>query len=464
MSAAPSREGEERYRLLFERSDDAIFVLEAEGEEAGVIRAANPAAAEMYGYAIDELAGAPIAKLILPDVARELPTMLERMLRGEWIRGEMSQVRSDGSVFPARVSAGVIDVCGRREILVFMRDATESQRTVAALREAREAAEAADRAKSAFLANVSHEIRTPLNAILGYTEVLRREAALDPRHRDHLDVIERSGRHLLELINEVLEASKIEAGRGTLHVGSTDLRRLLREVGATFRADAEAKRLMFSVERHADLPRHATVDEARLRQVIVNLTKNAVKFTEQGAVTLRATVRGDREGGPHLVISVEDSGPGIAAEDLPSLFKPFSHAGAGARAAGGAGLGLAVSREHAQVMGGDLTVTSTPGAGATFRLEIPIGLGAPQEPPAAEDAPISKSGEIPAKPSEPELAACALPAALLVDMRRAAAIADYDRLGELIDTIPPELASIAGRLGALLERYDYEGMLTALRE
>ncbi len=245
-----------------------------------------------------------------------------------------------------------------------------------------ERAEAANRAKSAFLANMSHEIRTPMNAILGFTQILLNNAALAPRDRENLEIIQRSGRNLLTMINDVLEMSKIEAGRIDFVPKTFDLHDLLADVQAMLKAPAVAKGLHWELTIAADVPRYVVTDEGKLRQIVINLAGNAIKFTDAGGVVLRA---GLTSAGilPHLVIEVEDTGPGIASEERGAVFQVF-HQTATGLAKGGSGLGLAIADRHAHVMGGEITVSSVVGRGSLFRLEIPVTVGAASDLPQVQ--------------------------------------------------------------------------------
>jgi signal transduction histidine kinase/DNA-binding NarL/FixJ family response regulator len=257
----------------------------------------------------------------------------------------------------------------------------ELQETLLELERSKEAAEAANRAKSVFLANMSHELRTPLNAVLGFTQLMGRDANLTHGQLENLEIINRSGEHLLGLINEVLDLSKIEAGRMRLHEASFDLYRMLDGLEEMFQLRAEKKGLGLSFERAGDVPRYVWMDEGKLRQILMNLLGNAVKFTDVGAVVLR--IKANRVGeqmaeGFRLVFEVEDTGPGISKKELETLFVPFEQTSSGRLAQEGTGLGLAISRQYARLMEGDLSVTSAGspdtgegGPGSTFRLEVP---------------------------------------------------------------------------------------------
>lgn len=252
------------------------------------------------------------------------------------------------------------------------------------LKKAKEAADAANCAKSEFLANMSHELRTPLNAILGFTQVMQRGAALSTeQQQQYLDIISRSGEHLLELINDVLEMSKIEAGRVTLHESSFDLHRLLDSLEHLLQLKAQSKNLQLTFERTAQVPQHVKTDESKLRQVLINLLGNAIKFTDTGRVTLRVKVADSScfvvddsspsiINNPRLLFEVEDTGLGIAANELDKLFKPFTQTETGLKSGEGTGLGLPISQKFVQLMGGEITVSSQIGMGAKFTFEIKV--------------------------------------------------------------------------------------------
>ena len=249
-------------------------------------------------------------------------------------------------------------------------------------------AEAANRAKSIFLANMSHELRTPLNAIIGFSELMRREARagralLTADQAENLDLIHRGGEHLLGLINDVLDLSKIEAGRAECQPGDCDLHALLADLRELFRERAARKRLSFQVQWAEGVPRHARTDATKLRQVLINLLGNAIKFTAEGGVLLDVADLGAVEAGHRrLRFTVTDSGPGIAPEERARLFQPFTQTLAGLSAEEGTGLGLAISRQYVRLLGGDIDVDSEPGRGSRFRFELELEALAHIEPAA----------------------------------------------------------------------------------
>jgi signal transduction histidine kinase/FixJ family two-component response regulator len=235
---------------------------------------------------------------------------------------------------------------------------------------ARNAAETANQAKSVFLANISHELRTPLNAILGFSDLMRHDPSLTQGQNQNLAIINRSGEHLLTLINDVLEMAKIEAGRVQLDNLPFDLGAMVRDVTDMMEIRAREKGLQLILDQASEFPRYINGDEARLRQILINLVGNAIKFTRQGGVTIRL---GTRENAiSHLLIEVEDSGPGISADDQKRLFQPFVQLGKQAGDNRGTGLGLAITRQFVQLMGGGISLESTPGKGSLFRIDLPL--------------------------------------------------------------------------------------------
>jgi PAS domain S-box-containing protein len=249
------------------------------------------------------------------------------------------------------------------------------QEVNAQLLDAKGAAEAADRAKTTFLSTMSHEIRTPMNAILGYAQLMQRDPTLGPAARANLKIIGQSGEHLLALINDVLDMSRIEAGRFELSPVTFNLSKLLHDLGAMIRLRAEAKALQFEMVLDGDPQTYILADEGKIRQVLLNLLGNAVKFTQVGRVTLRVSIVTRSRNQLWMSAQVEDTGRGISDEGLARLFEAFHQVRVGVDALQGTGLGLAISREHARLMGGDITVTSRPGVGSTFLFEIPIARG-----------------------------------------------------------------------------------------
>ncbi|MCC5645127.1 response regulator [Nostoc sp. CHAB 5824] len=277
----------------------------------------------------------------------------------------------------------------QQELIQSQKIAAQEQQV--AVREAARSA-AANLAKSEFLANMSHELRTPLNAILGFTQVMSRDYSLSGEHQENLAIINRAGEHLLNLINDILEMSKIEAGRITLNSSSFDLIHVLKKLEEMLHLRAASKNLELVFEYAQNIPKYIETDENKLCQVLLNLLGNAIKFTNTGRVTLRVRL-GDGGWGtgeqreqnfphpPHLFFEVQDTGCGITLQEIDLLFEAFEQTEIGRKSQQGTGLGLAISRKYVQLMGGDITVSSMPGVGSTFAFDVQIALTCPREIP-----------------------------------------------------------------------------------
>lgn len=260
---------------------------------------------------------------------------------------------------------------GEKCAVLTIRDITAYKQTQAALQKAKEAADVANVAKSQFLANMSHELRTPLNVILGFTQLLTKYGSLDQQQKEYLETIARSGEHLLNLINDVLEMSKIEAGKTTFNETNFDFKNLLNTLQQMLRLKAQSKGLQLIFAIAPDIPQYIRTDESKLRQVLINLLGNAIKFTQAGKVILR--VRRDAEAidtGIRLLFEVEDTGLGIAPTELKHLFEPFVQTQTGKNSQEGTGLGLPISQKFVRLMGGDITANSQLAVGTIFKFDI----------------------------------------------------------------------------------------------
>ncbi|MBB5206072.1 PAS domain S-box-containing protein [Inhella inkyongensis] len=305
-----------------------------------------------------------------------LGQVYEKVWRGEIVHAEERLRRADGHVFWARLSGRAIDLQDRaRGVVWTIDDVTPERASADALRQAKELAEQATRTKSDFLANMSHEIRTPMNAIIGMSHLALR-TQLDARQHDYVRKIQQSAQHLLGIINDVLDFSKVEAGRLEVERIEFDLEKVLDNLSTLVAEKAQAKGLELIFHVAPDVPRSLVGDPLRLGQVLINYANNAVKFTEQGEIEIDVRVQ---ELGPDSVLlrfSVRDTGLGLSAEQQARLFQSFEQADASTtRRFGGTGLGLAISKNLAQLMGGEVGVQSQPGQGATFWFTARLGLG-----------------------------------------------------------------------------------------
>jgi PAS domain S-box-containing protein len=384
------RESEARWRSLTETSPDHIFTLDRDLN----IQFANFASP---GLTVEELIGTTLYTYVDEERRAEIKAILEGVLKtGTPASYETVYHVPDGDdiyyesrVIP-RILPGSDRVIG---LTLSSRDITVHKRAENALRQAKEtademrvAAEAANQAKSVFLANMSHELRTPLNAVLGFSELMQRDPNLTNEQHDNLAIISRSGEHLLALINDVLELSKIEAGHTVLQPESFDLHEMLLGLERMFHLRAERKGLQLHFERAPDVPQFIRADQGKLRQVLINLLGNAVKFTHQGSVCLQSsTVVGDLAGSEgnspalHVPIitlrfEVKDTGVGIAPHELDAVFDAFVQTESGKRSQMGTGLGMPISRQHVRMMGGELSVQSEVDMGTVFHFDLPVEL------------------------------------------------------------------------------------------
>ena len=378
---------EARFRATFETAGDAILII----RHAAVVDC-NRRAAELLGAGTRGGLLGQSMELFAPDVQPEGESSanLAAVHLGDIKLGGMKTFewrcrRLDGTQFDAEITISLFRHNGHNLLQAVLRDVSERRRMIVALEAAKEEAERANRSKSVFLANMSHEIRTPLNAVLGFTQLLMADRRLPDETQSRLRVIHSAGNRLLGLINDVLDLAKIESGSLQVVTAPFDLSQELRDIDSLYGAHARAKGLALQSELALAAPTVVEGDRNKVGQIVANLLGNALKFTERGHIGLhvwRDTDRPDR-----VLFEVHDTGPGIAAQELAELFVPFRQ-GASGQEKGGTGLGLALSRDMARAMGGELTIASTPGAGTQVRFWLtlpasrlsstgtPVGTGA----------------------------------------------------------------------------------------
>ena len=389
-------ESEKKYRTLFESANDAILLM-----RNGVIIECNSETSETFGYSREELVGrkpASFSDEVQPEGQGSLDKF-DKLLRLVMEKGSLTFEwqfrRLDGAVFYAEVSLNTVELFGETLVQAMVRDITVRKKAEMALRELnislekrvadrtreleleKEKAESADRLKSVFLATMSHELRTPLNSIIGFTGILLQElpGPLNDEQQKQMNMVRNSARHLLALINDVLDISKIEAGQLEVVEGEFDFHDAVRKVTDIVRPLAERKGLVLEIEVEPSIGQIIS-DQRRVEQILINLVNNAIKFTETGRVQIKAGLQSDSNNDEMLRVDVVDNGIGIKDDDLAKLFRPFQQIDTGlTRQHEGTGLGLVICKRLADLMGGEILVESVWEQGSTFSLILPLKRG-----------------------------------------------------------------------------------------
>ena len=365
---------QDRLHAALEGLAEGVLELDAEGR----ILYTNSALREMFEGAADNCVGGFPSAFMGGDWEGPQSDAWRHALLREGGR-ELEGRRPDGSRFPLRIS-----LCkephgdGTYAWVACVKDLSQERKSAEQLALALDAAEQANLAKSEFLAKISHEIRTPLAAIVGYADLLQQSAADHPERETWVAQLRTNGAHLTDLVNDLLDLSCIEAHRMHIESEEASPHEVIEQVAELARTEAMAKGLSFELRYASELPLHVMTDPLRVRQIVLNLATNAVKFTEHGSVVLQAEVRQDEQAHYQLAIELADTGVGIDAADLEQIFEPFHQAHGAAARYGGTGMGLAVSRQIAELLGGELSVQSERGRGSRFCLTLPLGEECPE--------------------------------------------------------------------------------------
>jgi PAS domain S-box-containing protein len=378
------QEGRERYRALFETASDAMYVVGLDGKGIpDLFFDANVQACASLGYSRPEMLRLGLRDITHLYELKYVKDLRDRLQSGGQAVYEANHVASDGRFIPVEVSAKLFTHEGERAVLCIARDVSERKEAQQRLKAAKMQAETANQAKSEFLANMSHEIRTPLNGLLGMLQLVRM-GDLDAERSQYLDVAMNSGESLLAIINDILDLSKIEAGKFELAPTVFDLHALVRSVAETFSFPARSKGVRMEVEIDEGMPPLIRADQVRLRQILYNLVGNAVKFTHEGEIRIALALLGRQNGLALMEFRVSDTGIGIPKDQQAGLFQPFVQAAATGSARGsGTGLGLSIVKRIAGFMGGDVELSSDLGQGTTVavRVEVELGGDLPREDP-----------------------------------------------------------------------------------
>ncbi len=475
-------ESESRWRSLVEHLPDFVLIIDRDGTIRYVNRVEPPARIEDYlGRGLEV-------------IAAEHRDRLRQALSEAWtctdhVDCEFQAYRPNGSVgwYSTRI-APILQEGQPINLIAVARDITDRKRGEEELQRAKGEAESASRAKSEFLAHMGHELRTPLNAILGFSQLLAGDQSLGREQQNSLRAITRAGEHLLGLVNQVLELSRLEAGALMVNPESVNLPQLFQDMERLFRPSVQARGLVLRVEGIGQLPAEARLDAAKLRQILLNLLGNALKFTSAGSISLQACCQGG-----WLEVTVADTGCGIAPEEIDRLFLPFSQGEAGRRSGQGTGLGLAITQQLVQLLGGQIQAESQLSQGSRFRFVVPVEeVKGSEEREATEEGADTKGTEVPGAqysvlstqysiPGDPSatvdsaapasarhephslgLDLAALPTELLEELRQAARRCDPVQLAGVLEQIRPRDQKLFENLNKALDNFAFHSILGSI--
>jgi len=466
-----------KYRLLVDRLPAVVFMASLEGGIGDAY--VSPQIEAMLGFSQSEWLQDPIrwyqhihpddkerwsveaAQMFLSGTPlKSVYRVLSRAGRVVWFQCEASMLRRDDGR-PWAIQGVGFDITNLKESEQTLYEKNEELKLLKA------EADAANRAKTIFLQTVSHEIRTPMNAILGYAQLMSQDPDLGTTAKANLKIISQSGEHLVALITDVLDMSKIEAGRTEINTARFNFRQLVDYLVSMFRLSAEAKALRLEVLFDGEAVEHVVADEGKVRQILINLLGNAIKFTASGLIKLHVTLCRRRANQLWLSATIEDTGPGIADEEQGRLFQPFSQMRRGLKVQEGTGLGLAIVRSYARLMGGDITVTSIFGRGSTFQFDIPIesdDLQIDSAPSSQTDATRLRTETAASSPGVKPLKLLALPVELINELHHAVQNGEKDRLDELIRNAGDFDRRAGAALKQLADDYEYDALTCLLEE
>jgi PAS domain S-box-containing protein len=450
----------QRQLLAFQIANEGISIL-----TAGKFIYVNPAYVQLFGYTSHELMGKPLRLLYAPEeIERMEQEIFPSLDTHRYWQGEVTAKRRDGSLFVEELSLTLAD---NGDWVCISRDISERKRMQARLEQSRHDAEVANRTKSQFLATMSHELRTPLNAIYGFGQVLNQDPSLSSEHRDYAEIITQSSTHLLNLINDILDMSKIEAGLVTLVKQQFDLHQLLDMIMAMFKLKVDNQAVCLSLELQ-NVPKYVIADDHKLRQVLINLVGNAVKFTTAGCIRVQVAATGGTT--PDVPIqlwfTVSDSGPGISEAEQHQLFQPFVQTETGRKSQQGTGLGLSISQKFVALMGGQLTVKSTLGQGTCFTFSIQAHMGQPgclgllNPTPTGAMQPTVSSAATPLQASE---ILTVMSPTWIAALDRAARSGDDEKIHDLVTQIPADQARLIEKLTELADHFAFETILNLVK-
>jgi PAS domain S-box-containing protein len=369
------RRSEEKFAKIFHSNPNPMTISRVSD---GCILDFNVSALKFFGAKKEDVIGKTSFELNLWLDHAHRDEILQALRQQQIVHGLEYNVRiHNGDIRTVLFSAEMIEVDGQFCLVSTMNDISDRRQAEVFLQQAKLEAETANQAKSRFLSNMSHELRTPLNAILGFTQVMNRDASLSTTQRDQVDIINRSSEHLLEMINDVLDMAKIESGRVDIYLGSFDLYRLLETLENMFSMRLFTKGIELLIERSPNVPQFLKTDEGKLRQILINLIGNAIKFTDEGQIQIRVRLieeQNSKEASSALLFfDVEDTGVGIPISELDSIFEAFFQSKLGSSSARvGTGLGLPICREFIQLLNGKISVSSQAGQGSLFQFYIPV--------------------------------------------------------------------------------------------